>query len=127
MVEKSILEKVRLYLGLVRDAGVDVASGVIYGSIARGEANKDSDIDLLVLAPEFDRGKADERIRLLWRLRQYADSRIEPVAVGVREFEEDDGSPLIGVARRDGFVVSLPTAAMVQEDSSEYGGRTENR
>jgi predicted nucleotidyltransferase len=127
MVDKSIIEKVRQYLGLVRDAGVDVVSGIIYGSFARGEATKDSDIDLLVLAPEFDRGKADERIRLLWRLRQYADSRIEPIAVGVREFDEDDGSPLIGVARRDGFVVSLPTAAMVHEGSSEYGGRTEGK
>jgi len=43
-----------------------------------------------------------------------------PVAVGVREFEEDDGSPLIGIARRDGFVVSLPAPAMVHEEASEY-------
>jgi predicted nucleotidyltransferase len=122
MVDKSIIEKVRQYLGLVRNAGVDVTSGVIYGSVARGEATEDSDIDLLVLAPEFDSGKADSRIRLLWRLRQYADSRIEPVAVGVREFEEDDASPLIGAARRDGFMVSLPAVGMVGEEASDYGG-----
>ena len=77
--------------------------------------------DLLALAPGFGRRKADERIRLLWRIRQYADSRIEPVAVGVREFEEDDGSPPIGIARRDGFVVSLPAAAMVHEVQEDYG------
>jgi predicted nucleotidyltransferase len=122
MVDKSIVEKVRQYLGLIRNAGVDVTSGVIYGSVARGEATEDSDIDLLVLAPEFDNDKDDNRIRLLWRLRQYADPRIEPVAVGVREFEEDDSSPLIGVARRDGFVVSLPNVVMVGEETSGYGG-----
>jgi hypothetical protein len=40
------------------------------------------------------------------------DSRIEPVAVGQRQFEEDDSSALIEIARREGLIVPLARVAM---------------
>ena len=125
MVDSSVIAIVRRYLDAVMRAGIPAEKAVIYGSFARGEQRKDSDIDVLVLSPLFDQLKESKVLDLLWRLTRQVDIRIEPIAVGVREFEKDDGSPLIGVARRDGFVVSLPTAAMVHEGSAEYGGKTE--
>lgn len=125
MVDSSIIAIVRRYLDTVTRAGIPADKAVLYGSFARGEQRKDSDIDVLVLSPLFDRVKASKALDLLWRLTRQVDIRIEPVAVGVREFEEDDGSPLIGVARRDGFVVSLPTAATVNEEASDYVGKQE--
>lgn len=127
MVDSSVIAIVRRYLDTVMRAGIPAEKAVIYGSFARGEQRKDSDIDVLVLSPLFDRLKECKVLDLLWRLTRQVDIRIEPIAVGVREFDEDDGSPLIGVARRDGFVVSLPTTAMVHEGSPEYGGRTKGK
>jgi hypothetical protein len=34
-------------------------------------------------------------------------SRIEPVPVGQRQYEEDDSSAILEIARREGFVIPL--------------------
>ena len=55
-----------------------------------------------MVAPEFDSASASRQIDLLWELRVKTDSRIEPIPVGEREWEEDDGTPIIEIARREG-------------------------
>jgi len=40
----------------------------------------------------------------------YTDSRIEPIAVGERQWREDNSSALIEIARREGQEISLPLA-----------------
>jgi predicted nucleotidyltransferase len=107
MVDQSIIKEIRQYLARVAEAGIPVASAVLFGSYARGEQRRESDIDILVLSPSFDDGVDFDTANELWRLTRYVDSRIEPHAVGVREFAEDDSSPLIGIARREGVPVCL--------------------
>lgn len=107
MVDESIIEEVRRYLRRVAEAGIPVVSAVLFGSFARGEQRPDSDIDLLVLSPSFDAGVDFDMANELCRLTRYVDHRIEPHAVGVREFEDDEASPLIGIARQEGVIVKL--------------------
>ena len=57
---------------------------VLFGSYARGDARPDSDLDTL---------------------------RIEPIAVGERQWREDDASVIIEMARREGQEILLPVAA----------------
>jgi hypothetical protein len=71
----------------------------------------DSDVDVLIIAPEFDEPYDRQRIGLLWELRVSTDSRIEPIAVGERQWREDRSSPLIEMARREGAAVALLLAA----------------
>lgn len=111
MAEKSILETVENYLEIVNEAGIKVDRAVLFGSHAREEADPDSDIDILVIAPEFDEPYQKERVDLLWELRVKSDSRIEPIPVGVRQWLEDDASAIIEIARREGREVPLPVAA----------------
>jgi predicted nucleotidyltransferase len=45
--------------------GIRVARLVLYGSHARGTADEDSDIDLLIVSPDFSRMNLRERLELL--------------------------------------------------------------
>jgi predicted nucleotidyltransferase len=99
------------YLAAVRRSGIRVSQAVLFGSYARGDARPDSDVDILVIAPEFDGPYDKSRIDLLWALRAQTDSRIEPVAVGERQWREDDASAIIEIARREGQAILLPVAA----------------
>lgn len=107
MVDPAIVTSVRRYLGAVREAGIAVSRGILFGSWARGEGTPDSDVDLVVIAPEFDEAAGRARADLLWGLRATTDSRIEPFAVGERQWREDDASVLIELARREGIEVLL--------------------
>jgi predicted nucleotidyltransferase len=106
MVDGEVLKVVRGYLAAVRRAGIGAERAIVFGSHARGEATADSDIDVIVIAPDFDGPRDRARTALLWRLRASTDSRIEPVGVGVRQWSEDEGNPLIAVARLEGEEVA---------------------
>ena len=111
MVANSTVDTVRRYLSRLPDVGIPVVAGVLYGSFARGEERPDSDIDLLVVSPAFDGAKDSRLVDALWHMTWRVDSRIEPIAVGAREFEEDQASPLIGIARREGLIIPFAATA----------------
>lgn len=106
MVDPAVVKIVNRYLGALKEAGIDVELAVIFGSQARGEAHEWSDIDLLVVAEQFDAIRDRRPVNLLWRLAARVDSRIEPLPCGVRQWREDDGSAIIEIARREGTVLN---------------------
>ncbi len=106
MVDPSIVKVIQDYLRALNRSGVRASRAVLFGSYARGEAGPDSDLDLLVLAPEFDEPYDRSRVDLLWRLRAQTDSRIEPIAVGERQWLLDQSSAIIEVARREGHEIA---------------------
>lgn len=110
MVEHTILEVVQNYLEAVRQAGIETNRAILFGSHVRGKADLDSDIDILVIAPEFDGPYEKKRVDQLWELRARTDSRIEPVPIGERQWLEDDASAIVEIARREGEEISLPIA-----------------
>lgn len=111
MVDESIVKNIKTFLREVVDSGIDVSFAVLYGSQIKGTSRSDSDIDLIVVSPLFDirREWSDERI--LWRLAGQIDSRIEPIACGERQWREDDASPIIEIARREGQLVYVDHAS----------------
>ena len=110
MVDASIVEIVRQYLRTLNEQGVPVQCGVIFGSHASGYTNTWSDIDLLVVSPRFDGERKRADVNLLWHIAARTDSRIEPIPVGQHQFERDDSSAIIEIARREGHKI-LPTGA----------------
>ena len=70
MVDQSIENIVKRYLRAACDVGIHATRGVLYGSRARGTATAESDIDLIVIAPEFDHAPDRSLIERLWQLRQ---------------------------------------------------------
>jgi predicted nucleotidyltransferase len=107
MVDKSIVSVVKQYLQILVEQGIPIYQGVIFGSQVSGHPRAWSDIDLLVVSPRFDDERKREDVNLLWQIAARTDSRIEPIPVGQRQFEEDDSSAIIEIARREGQVISL--------------------
>jgi len=107
MVARSIIDAVRGYLHAVQENGIPVTFGVIFGSQARGTADDQSDIDLIVVSPHFDGKKERCETSLLWRLTIKTDTRVEPIPVGEREWKEDDSRAIVEIARREGRIVEV--------------------
>jgi predicted nucleotidyltransferase len=105
MVDPAVVTVVDRYLAALKDAGIAVEMAVIFGSQARGEAQAWSDIDLLVIAAQFDAHWDRRVVNLLWQLAARIDSRIEPLPCGSRQWRDDDGSAIIEIARREGAVL----------------------
>jgi predicted nucleotidyltransferase len=106
MVKESVQIAVRKYLEAARAAGFHVRQAVLFGSHARGEGREDSDIDLIIIAPELD-NLADRRlISKLWELRAFTDSRIEPIPCGEKEWDRDWDRPILEIARREGIIIT---------------------
>ena len=105
MVDRSVLRIAKRYLRAVEASGVHVRMGVLFGSHVRGTATRDSDIDLVVVAPEFDEPRNDDLVDLLWESRSKADWRIEPFPCGERQWQTDDGNPLLEIVRREGKTI----------------------
>jgi len=106
MASRAIINKLSRYLKLLVDTGIPVDKGLLFGSYATGDYTDESDLDLLVISPLFDQSKTGQVLDTLWRLRRKIDPRIEPIAVGTREFDNEWCSPLIDVARRQGIEIN---------------------
>jgi predicted nucleotidyltransferase len=70
--------------------GDDLAGVVLYGSVARGEDEEESDIDLLVLLKsEFDRWQEIKRmVRILFPLQMECDRYISAKPVAESDFRK---------------------------------------
>ncbi len=107
MVEKTVLKIIKKYLRAVAGHGLPVKAGVLFGSYATGRMHEWSDIDLLVVSPRFDKKFKRKDIDLLWHIAADVDSRIEPIAVGERQYRESKDSYIIVEARREGRLIPL--------------------
>ena len=78
----DIIEKVKDYHTLVKQSAFPMPIEAVYlfGSYAKGTANKDSDIDVALVVNHFE-GDFFDVIPPIWRLRETVDFRIEPVVV----------------------------------------------
>ncbi len=106
MADEKIIEKVREFLKYLVSEGIVITKAYLYGSQARGEANENSDIDLLLVSPLFDNHKL-QYARTIWFAPSRIQNRIEPFLVGEKRFQEDQFSPVIAAVRSEGIEVSL--------------------
>jgi len=106
VVDDDVVTTVRRYLTRLQDQGLVIRFGVVFGSQVSGSASLWSDIDLLVVSPRFDVQRDRRDVDLLWRMAARTDSRIEPIPCGEKQWQEDDSSPIVEIARREGQRVS---------------------
>jgi predicted nucleotidyltransferase len=111
MVDQSVVNGVQRYLQALKAHGFTVCFGVIFGSQSRGNATLWSDIDLLVVSPRFDGPRNRRDVDLLWRIAARIENRIEPIPCGEKQWDEDDSSAIIEIARREGERIAMTDAA----------------
>ena len=105
MVEESIVAIIKRYLAQLVSIGIHAQRAVLFGSYALGTASEHSDIDLVVIAPEFDASKDISMVKALWHATS-VDTRIEPIPCGEQEWQKEEGRPILDIARRDGVVIT---------------------
>ena len=105
MVEETVIESVKRYLASLPALGIHARRAVLFGSYVQGQADEYSDIDLIVIAPEFDGSREISLIKSLWRATA-SDNRIEPIPCGELEWETDQGRPILEIARREGVIIA---------------------
>ncbi|SRR6266496_5578233 len=106
MADATVVKSVQDYLKYVKQQGIPVSYGVLFGSYAKNKAHEWSDIDVLVVSPHFDESRTADDYEKLWMFAARTNKRIEPIPVGERQFKEDDSSLIIEVARREGQIIS---------------------
>jgi len=106
MVEDAVIESVKRYLASLPVLGIHARRAVLFGSYAQGQTDEYSDIDLVVIAPEFDGVRDIALIEKLWQATISADNRIEPIPCGEQEWETDQGRPILEIARREGVIIA---------------------
>ena len=111
MVDQSVVNGVQRYLRALKAHGFTVCFGVVFGSQSRGDATSWSDIDLLVVSPRFDGPRNRRDVDLLWRIAARIENRIEPIPCGEKQWDEDDSSAIIEIARREGERIAVAGAA----------------
>jgi predicted nucleotidyltransferase len=107
MVESTIVTIVQDYLVKARQSGINISKAILFGSHAKGVAGADSDLDVVVICPDFNETTAHEITNKLWKLRTQTDWRIEPVPIGQVEWHAGGGGVIADIARKDGVVISI--------------------
>ncbi|MCX7048556.1 MAG: nucleotidyltransferase domain-containing protein [Candidatus Sumerlaeota bacterium] len=106
MVESAIINVTLKYLAALPQYGIHARRAILFGSYARGAAHENSDIDLIVIAPEFDGDRTVAMVENLWLATGQSDTRIEPIPCGEREWETDDSRLILEVARQEGILIA---------------------
>ena len=105
MLEPDVLISARNYIDAIKRSGTEVEFIVVFGSQVSGKNHEWSDIDLMVVSPEFDDMKDRSVVNFLWRPAALVDSRIEPIPCGSRQWREDDMSAIVEIVRREGEIL----------------------
>ena len=107
MADEAILKSVKDYLNKLTGYGFQDLFGVLFGSFVNGRNHEWSDIDLIVVSPSFDNKCSISDSETLWITAAETDPRIEPIPCGLKQWQEDDSSAIIDIARREGVEVRL--------------------
>jgi predicted nucleotidyltransferase len=100
----TVKKAVERYLEKIEGEGIRVRKAYLYGSYARGDFRRDSDIDVCVIAENIRSTSGKDWLKLA-KARWDIDLRIEPIGYSVEEFEEKEWLPLIHEIQSNGVRV----------------------
>jgi len=87
MARKQIEVSIKKYLETLRNKNIKVKKAILYGSCASGSNNKDSDIDLAIISPDFGRDRFSEAL-MLKKLTRDVDLDISPRPYSIEQYQK---------------------------------------
>lgn len=75
------------YLNQVKNDGIPVTNAYLFGSYAKGSANKFSDIDVCIVSPSFGEDYFEDSLKLK-KVANKVDFRIEPVPFAIDDMND---------------------------------------
>ncbi|MBI5731403.1 MAG: nucleotidyltransferase domain-containing protein [Ignavibacteriales bacterium] len=105
MALTEVIDLVKNYINELNKDGITIDKAFVFGSHAEGIARPDSDIDVMLVSKLFDDDKM-KYISKIWHMTKISGFKIEPVAIGLKRFLEDDYSPLIGIVKKEGIEIN---------------------
>jgi predicted nucleotidyltransferase len=105
MDRKETLNKLSEYIKILNESGLNIEKAFLFGSAAKNEFREESDIDVMLVSSRFDDQSDDLAYGLIWKLTRRVDSRIEPYAIGLNRFDNDEVSPLLQIVKKEGIPV----------------------
>lgn len=78
---------------------------ILYGSQARGEAQKDSDIDVLVVLPDLEKTTLDTALDVAWEVGFEAGKVLSIIPATDKEMRHMSASPFFQAVQREGIPV----------------------
>ena len=79
MDKEEVIEKLKIYKQLLSQH-MEFDEMILFGSHAKGNARKDSDVDVAIVVETLTGDYFSTR-PLLWKIRREVDDRIEPVLI----------------------------------------------
>lgn len=86
----AIIELLEAYLKVLQENGITIKEAILFGSYARGNPRKESDIDVALVSDSFTGDWFDDRRRIV-PFRRKIDSRIEPMPFRPEDFFNGGG------------------------------------
>jgi len=103
---KRVIKEINSFVKDLKKDRVPIERVYVFGSYAKGEQGKWSDVDVCIVSPKFT--DAFAAMRYLWRrLPNDPDSMIEPLGFSPEDFEEGNLSPLTYEIKKHGVEVRV--------------------
>lgn len=108
MVNPEIINIVRQYLTALPAIGINPTGAILFGSQARGNTHEWSDIDVVIIAPEFDeiRPIPLALATKFWTTASQIDPRLEPIPCGTNEWQQPHVRPVLSYAEAEGYEIA---------------------
>ena len=100
----DVMDKACQFLLVLKEQGINIMAAYLFGSYAKGNPHKWSDIDIAIVSPDFSSSRFDNSLRLM-KIASKIDLSIEPVAYHPESFVDED--PLVWEIKKDGIPLEI--------------------
>lgn len=100
-IDEKVSASIMRFATRVKAIGFPIHTVILFGSWARGLQNKDSDIDICLVSPEFGKDEIEE-LQLLIKQTRDIDDRLEPMPISLSDYISD-ATPLILEIKKHGL------------------------
>ena len=107
MAKRKYIKAIRTLRNLIKQRGLDINRIIVFGSYARGEEKKGSDIDIIIVSRDFEGKDIFDRVEIASGLhRELVEKTMMPADImyySPTEWEQGN-SLIINQAKEEGFI-----------------------